>query len=54
MVLAIMVDRVDATSPMVITHLLPKMLLSLNPNRIVMPAQSITSGAPTGVSLSVS
>jgi len=39
------------------THMtkpLPWVLLSLNPNLIVIPAQSIANGAPIGVSLSVS
>lgn len=48
-VLAIIVVMVDTTIPMVMTHLLPKMPLSLKPSLMVSPAQSMTRGAPTGV-----
>lgn len=44
-----MTERVEANMPITMTHLLPKMLLSLKPNLIVKPAHSITKGAPIGV-----
>ncbi len=47
--LATIVDIVDTIMPIVMTHLLPKILQSLNPRRMVKPAQSIAKGAPTGV-----
>jgi hypothetical protein len=48
-VLASTVEMVEATMPMVRTHLLPNILLSLKPSLMVKPAQSMTRGAPTGV-----
>jgi hypothetical protein len=49
MVLARIVEMVEITIPIVIIHLLPKILLSLKPSLMVSPAQSMTKGAPTGV-----
>ncbi len=47
-VLAMMIEIVEATMPITMIHLLPKIWLSLKPSLIVKPAQSITS-APAGV-----